>query len=136
MNRELTYNKWIKYIHDYQLNKIKIMKKDQALKKISNMLGDKHIHISDEVKIDDIKGTKGKVYIDNSLLMELIDEIATQMTEEKFGEYTTKEIQDGLSDGIAIVFTDEAQDFYNKKYDEVEGMINNITNIYSNNDER
>jgi len=28
MNRELTYNKWIKYIHDYQLNKIKIMKKD------------------------------------------------------------------------------------------------------------
>lgn len=136
MNRELTYNKWIKYIHDYKLNKIKIMKKDQALKKISNMLGDKHIHISDEVKIDDIKGTKGKVYVDNSLLMELIDEITTQMTEEKFGEYTTKEIQDGLSDGIAIVFTDEAQDFYNEKYDEVEGMINNITNIYSNNDER
>ena len=21
MNRELTYNKWVKYIHDYQLNK-------------------------------------------------------------------------------------------------------------------
>jgi len=26
MNRELTYNKWIKYIHDYQLNKNKKMK--------------------------------------------------------------------------------------------------------------
>ena len=33
IKRELTYNKWIKYIHDYQLNKNKIMKKDQALKK-------------------------------------------------------------------------------------------------------
>lgn len=134
MNRELTYNKWIKYIHDYQLNKNKIMKKDQALKKISNMLGDKHIHISDEVKIDDIKGTKGKVYIDNSLLMELIDEITTQITEEKFREETwdVDELEK-LDEGYK--FTDEAQDFYNEKYDEVESMINNITNIYSNNNE-
>ena len=135
MNRELTYNKWIKYIYDYKLNKIKIMKKDQALKKISNMLGDKHIHISDEVKIDDIKGTKGKVYVDNSLLMELIDEIATQMTEEKFGEYYHNTGFDNVKDRT-YTLTDEAQDFYNKKYDEVESMINNITNIYSNNDER
>jgi hypothetical protein len=104
------------------------MKKDQALKKISNMLGDKHIHISDEVKIDDIKGTKGKVYIDNSLLMELIDEIATQITEEKFREETW----DGL-DRLSTI--KNAQCFYNKKYDEVESMINNITNIYSNNNE-
>lgn len=104
------------------------MKKDQALKKISNMLGDTNIHISHEVKIYDIKGTKGKVYIDNSLLMELIDEIATQITEEKFGEETW----DGL-DGLH--FTENAQCFYNEKYDEVESMINNITNIYSNNNE-
>ena len=27
MNRELTYNKWIKYIHDYQLNKNKMERK-------------------------------------------------------------------------------------------------------------
>lgn len=134
MNRELTYNKWIKYIHDYQLNKIKIMKKDQALKKISNMLGDKHIHISDEVKIDDIKGTKGKVYIDNSLLMELIDEIATQITETEFKEHAYKPTPVGLLQGQS--FTEDAQDYYNGTYDEVEGMINNITNIYSNNDER
>ena len=33
MNRELTYNKWIKYIHDYKLNKIKIMKKRSSVKK-------------------------------------------------------------------------------------------------------
>ncbi len=31
MNRELTYNKWIKYIHDYQLNKNKQMEKTKQV---------------------------------------------------------------------------------------------------------
>jgi hypothetical protein len=73
-----------------------------------------------------------KIYIDNSSYMEFIDEIATQMTEIAYKGKATIEIQDGLSDGVAIVFTDEAQDYYNERYDEVETMLNNTLNIHSN----
>ena len=73
-----------------------------------------------------------KIYIDNSTFMEFVDEIATQMTEIAFKDKTTIEIQDGLSDGVAIVFTDEAQDYYNERYEEVETMLNKTLNIHSN----
>lgn len=75
-----------------------------------------------------------KIYTDNSSYMEFIDEIATQMTEIAYKGKATIEIQDGLSDGVAIVFTDEAQDYYNERYDEVETTLNNTLNIYSNNE--
>ena len=51
MNKKLTYNEWVKYIHDYQLNKYKQMDKDEFNKQLSEMLGDKHIHISDTKKV-------------------------------------------------------------------------------------
>ena len=38
MHRELTYNKWVKYIHDYQLNKYTQMDQDQFNKKLKKML--------------------------------------------------------------------------------------------------
>ena len=75
-----------------------------------------------------------KIYIDNSSYMEFIDEIATQMTEIAYKGKATIEIQDGLSDGVAIVFTDEAQDFYNERYDEVETLLIRTLNIHSNNE--
>ena len=75
-----------------------------------------------------------KIYIENSRFMEFIDELATQITEERFGDEATKEIQDGLSDGTAIVFTDDAQDFYNEAYDEYEGIANRLLGVYSNNE--
>ena len=34
MQRELTYNKWVKYIHDYQLNKNKKMEREIAVNQI------------------------------------------------------------------------------------------------------
>ena len=73
---------------------------------------------------------KNKIYINNSDFMEYIDELATQITEERFGDEATKEIQDGLSDGTAIVFTDDAQDFYNDMYDEYEGLTNSMLGVY------
>lgn len=81
-----------------------------------------------------------KIYIDNSRYMEFIDEVATKMTEIAYVDPTDgsciayKEIQDGLSDDTCIVFTDEAQDFYNERYDEVETMLINTLKIYSNNE--
>ncbi len=38
-----------------------------------------------------------KIYIDNAKYMEFIDDIATQITIQRFGEDTHVEIQDGLS---------------------------------------
>jgi hypothetical protein len=67
-----------------------------------------------------------KIYIENSRFMELIDALATQITEAEFKEQTNK-----LDLSGDWVFQEEAQDFYNQKYDEYEGLFNNITNIYS-----
>ena len=71
-----------------------------------------------------------KIYIDNAKYMEFIGEIATQLTELNFQE-DTFEVQRG--EGF-IQFTDEAQDFYNERYDEVETLIKKTLNIHSNNE--
>ena len=51
--------------------------------------------------------------------MEFIDEIATQLTELNFHEDTFEGIGE-------LHFTEEAQDFYNERYDEVEGLYINL----------
>jgi hypothetical protein len=71
-----------------------------------------------------------KTYIDNSRFMEFVDEIATQLTELNFHEDTFETIQHGLSDVTCVVFKDEAQDFYNERYDEIETMLNKIMGVY------
>jgi hypothetical protein len=76
----------------------------------------------------------GNVYVDNSNFMEFVDDIATQITIQRFGEDAQIEVQDGLSDGVAIIFTEDAQDFYNEQYDWVETMLSNTLKIHS--DER
>jgi hypothetical protein len=60
--------------------------------------------------------------------MELVSELATQLTENHFGEQTY------ISSQEVMQFTEEAQDYFNETYDEYEGLFNNIANIYS--DER
>ena len=49
----------------------------------------------------------------------------------------TRNIQNtrqSISEEDVMMFQEKAQDFYNEKYDEYEGLFNNIANIYS--DER
>jgi hypothetical protein len=71
-----------------------------------------------------------KIYIDNSEFMELVSELATQITEKGFGEDTY-----GFSHEVGqedvVMFTEKAQDYFNDKYDEIEMMFNTIANIYS-----
>ena len=74
-----------------------------------------------------------KIYIENSTFMEYIDELATRITEMNYGAETYKEIQDGLSDGTCIIFTEEAQDYYNEMYDEYETLLENTLDITSDN---
>ena len=77
-----------------------------------------------------------KIYIDNAKYMEFIDDIATQMTEIAYIDtdgscIAYKEIKDGLSDDTCIVFTEDAQDFYNEQYDSVETMLNSKLKIFA-----
>tara|TARA_R100000315_G_scaffold44202_1_gene19734 strand:+ start:246 stop:506 length:261 start_codon:yes stop_codon:yes gene_type:complete len=66
--------------------------------------------------------------------MEYIDELATRITEERFGEYTwTSEEWDSENEDHCVnKFTDQAQDFYNDVYDEYETLTNNMLGVYSN----
>ena len=75
-----------------------------------------------------------KIYIDNSSYMEFIDEMATQLTELNFHEDTFRSVQSDGNGGVEYMFTDDAQDFYNERYDEVETMLNKTLNIHSNNE--
>jgi hypothetical protein len=68
-----------------------------------------------------------KILVSDSKFLECVDEIATQITEMNFGEDTWKE-EDGHR---VIMFTEEAQDFYNDKFDEYETLINNTLNVWN-----
>ena len=70
-----------------------------------------------------------KIYIENSLFMELVDEFATQITEMNFGQETWNVDElEKLDEGYKL--TDEAQEYYNEMYDEYEALLNNLVNIY------
>ncbi len=64
--------------------------------------------------------------IPNDRWMEFIDEIATRITEERFGEdtYESKDSTD-----TTYGFTEKAQDFFNERYDEVETLLENTLDI-------
>ena len=76
---------------------------------------------------------KNPIRIDNSRFMELVDEIATEMMEMKFGaDAWTSKISNPALNPREMVWglTDEAQDYYNDKYDEIEERFNKYR-IYS-----
>ena len=58
--------------------------------------------------------------------MEFINEIATQLTELNFHEDTFTAIQCEDNVNETYKFTDEAQDFYNERYDEIERLYINL----------
>ena len=60
---------------------------------------------------------KDRIEIDNSKLLECVTEITTQITEEKFDDAWEYNRPTGSK------FTDEAQDFFNERYDEIEHLI-------------
>tara|TARA_R100000808_G_scaffold10659_1_gene28152 strand:- start:4168 stop:4413 length:246 start_codon:yes stop_codon:yes gene_type:complete len=74
-----------------------------------------------------------KIFIDNSRYMEFIDEIATQITIQRFGEDTYAPSSEVGQEHV-MMFQEDAQDFYNEQYDWVETMLINTLNIHSNNE--
>lgn len=69
-----------------------------------------------------------KVFVDNSKFLEAVSEIADQLTVAQFGEGFDKE--DDGDEGTR--YTEEAQDFFNEKYDEIESLLNNTLGVFSN----
>jgi hypothetical protein len=65
-----------------------------------------------------------KNYIENSKFLELCCDLTTPLVEQKFGESTYVGEDDSR-------FTEEAQDFFNEKYDETETILNKIGGVYS-----
>ena len=74
-----------------------------------------------------------KIHINNSRFMEFIDEMVTQITEMNYGNDTYGG-SSSVGQEIVMMFTDEAQDYYNEMYDEYEAMANNIMGVYSDNE--
>ena len=62
-----------------------------------------------------------KIYLDNHIFMELIGELATNITEMIYGQETYNGVEG---------FTDEAQEYYNETYDQYETLFNNFAKIY------
>ncbi len=62
----------------------------------------------------------------DSNFLECVDELATHITEMNFGAETYTESSDGV-----IIFTEEAQDYYNDKFDEYETLINERLNVWN-----
>ena len=72
-----------------------------------------------------------KILVSDSRFLECVDEMATQITEMNFGAETYIELKSDLDNHVRMCFTDEAQDFYNDKFDEYETLINNTLNVWN-----
>lgn len=67
-------------------------------------------------------------YIDNSKFMELVSELAHAVTLAHFDEDEAIIEKDDIT-----YYSDEAQDFFDEKYDEITTFINGM-GVYSDND--
>ena len=67
-----------------------------------------------------------KIHVNNSDYMEFIDDVATMMTEIAY-KGDAFMVRKGLQ---FTQFSDEAQDYYNERYDEVETMLNRTLKVY------
>ena len=71
-----------------------------------------------------------KILVSDSSFLERVDEIATQITEMNFGADTYAGSSEVGQENV-MMFTEEAQDFYNEKFDEIETLINNTLNVWN-----
>ena len=65
-----------------------------------------------------------RLFIENEKLIELVSDLACEVTTMKFGDDTTKEVKH-LETGEVIYteYTEKAQEFFDKKYEEIEDLI-------------
>tara|TARA_R110000737_G_C14392141_1_gene452517 strand:+ start:205 stop:471 length:267 start_codon:yes stop_codon:yes gene_type:complete len=71
-----------------------------------------------------------KILVSDSNFLECVDELATQITEMNYGAETYGESSEVGQEGV-MMFTEEAQDYYNEKFDEYEALLNNTLNVWN-----
>ena len=99
MNRKLTYNKWVKYIHDYQLNKYKVKYTQKPAEKSGAMLFKHNYYFWNEI-IAEFMGYTEK--------NKKIKEIYNQEAEVKSFSYHTS--WDWLMEVVEKIESDERYD--------------------------
>ena len=72
-------------------------------------------------------------YINHSKFIEFIDELAIQFTEKEFGEETYAYSNEVGKEDV-LMYQEDAYNYYNQKYDEIETMANKIMGLYTDND--
>ena len=70
-----------------------------------------------------------KILVSDSNFLECVDELATQITEMNYGADTYGESSEVGQEGV-MMFTEEAQEYYNEKFDEYEALITRSTSKY------
>jgi hypothetical protein len=69
-----------------------------------------------------------KTYIDNSKFMEFISEMADKLVKQKFGSEATVAVSE-----TEVKYSDDAQDFFEDTYEEIEYIANGI-GLFSDNE--
>ena len=71
-----------------------------------------------------------KILVSDSNFLECVDELATQITEMNYGADTYGQSSEVGQEDV-MMFTEEAQDYYNGKFDEYETLLNNSLNVWN-----
>jgi len=61
--------------------------------------------------------------IENETFKEVVSELACQITTERFGDNTWVAIQDEDAVHEYFEYSEQAQEFFNSKYDEIENLL-------------
>lgn len=85
--------------------------------------------LADKFYDDKIQATYDKKLIPNDKFIEVVCELTDRVVVAQFGG--TDKIDDGTGEGI--MYTDDAQDFFNEVYDEFEYLLNNSLNVWADN---
>lgn len=70
--------------------------------------------------------SSAQILVDNSKFLEGASDLARKIVAAQFGGSETEEDENGDT-----VYTEEAQDFFNEVYDEVEFILNNKLGVFS-----
>ena len=72
-----------------------------------------------------------KLYLDNSKMLEYLCDTTEKVVYAKFGDSAVVD-DDEVEDGTK--YTEEAQDFFNEQYDEIETILHTVLGVHSEDD--
>ena len=86
----------------------------------------KYLQYRVEALEKELKKKDAKILVSDDAFLSCVDELATQITEMNYGA----EAYD-VDDSENLVFTEEAQDYYNEMFCEYEELINATLNVWN-----